>query len=113
VGRHIVQALLDRGHEVTLFHRGTGGDDPFPEAEHRHGDRNGDLAAAAAEVEAVLTELAADGDRDAFTAAVVAGLLAGRPLPTIAGHALRVASFVCSQAGATPLIPPELLRPAD
>jgi 2'-hydroxyisoflavone reductase len=47
VGRHIVQALLDRGHEVTLFHRGTGEDDPFPEAEHRHGDRNGDLAALA------------------------------------------------------------------
>jgi 2'-hydroxyisoflavone reductase len=44
VGRHIVQALVDRGHEVTLFHRGSGADDPFPEAEHRHGDRNGDLA---------------------------------------------------------------------
>lgn len=46
VGRHIVQALLDAGHTVTLFHRGSGGD-PFPEAEHRHGDRNGDLAGLA------------------------------------------------------------------
>ncbi len=44
VGRHIVQALLDAGHEVTLFHRGSGEEDPFPQAEHRHGDRNGDLA---------------------------------------------------------------------
>jgi 2'-hydroxyisoflavone reductase len=44
VGRHIVQALLDAGHEVTLFHRGGGPDDPFPEAEHRHGDRNDDLS---------------------------------------------------------------------
>lgn len=44
VGRHIVQALLDGGHEVTLFHRGSGTEDPFPQAEHRHGDRNGDLA---------------------------------------------------------------------
>ena len=44
VGRHIVQALLDAGHEVTLFHRGTGEEDPFPQAEHRHGDRDGDLA---------------------------------------------------------------------
>jgi len=44
VGRHIVQALLDAGHEVTLFHRGSGDDDPFPQAEHRHGDRDGDLA---------------------------------------------------------------------
>jgi 2'-hydroxyisoflavone reductase len=44
VGRHIVQALLDAGHEVTLFHRGAGDEDPFPQAEHRHGDRDGDLA---------------------------------------------------------------------
>jgi 2'-hydroxyisoflavone reductase len=44
VGRHIVQAQLDAGHEVTLFHRGTGTDDPFPAAEHRHGNRDGDLA---------------------------------------------------------------------
>jgi 2'-hydroxyisoflavone reductase len=43
VGRHIVQALLDGGHEVRLFHRGSGPDDPFPEAEHRHGDRDGNL----------------------------------------------------------------------
>jgi 2'-hydroxyisoflavone reductase len=43
VGRHIVQALLDAGHEVTLFHRGGRREDPFPEAEHRHGDRDGDL----------------------------------------------------------------------
>jgi 2'-hydroxyisoflavone reductase len=44
VGRHIVQALLDAGHQVTLFHRGSGEEDPFPQAEHRHGDREGDLA---------------------------------------------------------------------
>jgi 2'-hydroxyisoflavone reductase len=44
VGRHIVQALLDGGHDVTVFHRGGGAEDPFPKAEHRHGDRDGDLA---------------------------------------------------------------------
>jgi 2'-hydroxyisoflavone reductase len=44
VGRHIVQALLDAGHEVTLLHRGSGDEDPFDQAEHRHGDRDGDLA---------------------------------------------------------------------
>jgi 2'-hydroxyisoflavone reductase len=44
VGRHIVQALLDAGHDVTLFHRGGGTEDPFPQAEHRHGDRDGDLS---------------------------------------------------------------------
>jgi 2'-hydroxyisoflavone reductase len=47
VGRHIVKSLLDAGHQVTLFHRGSGDEDPFPQAEHRHGDRDGDLAALA------------------------------------------------------------------
>ncbi len=46
VGRHVVAAALEAGHEVTLFHRG-GADDPFPAAEHRHGDRNADLSALA------------------------------------------------------------------
>jgi nucleoside-diphosphate-sugar epimerase len=40
VGRHIVEALLARGHEVTLFHRGVTGGDLFPEVEHVHGDRD-------------------------------------------------------------------------
>ena len=46
VGRHFVASSLERGHEVTLFHRGTS-PDVFPEAEHRHGDRDGDLGALA------------------------------------------------------------------
>lgn len=45
VGRHLVDRLLTRGHEVTLFHRGVGEVDPFPTAEHRHGDRDEDLSA--------------------------------------------------------------------
>jgi 2'-hydroxyisoflavone reductase len=45
VGRHIVEAALERGHDVTLFHRGVTGDDLFPEATHVHGDRNEDLDA--------------------------------------------------------------------
>ena len=43
VGRHMVASALARGHEVTLLHRGTGDVDPFPEAEHLHADRDGDL----------------------------------------------------------------------
>lgn len=43
VGRHIVRHALQRGHDVTLFHRGLTGDDLFPEATHVHGDRNEDL----------------------------------------------------------------------
>ena len=42
VGRHIVRALIDRGHEVTLLHRGA--TELFPSAEHVLGDRDGDLA---------------------------------------------------------------------
>jgi 2'-hydroxyisoflavone reductase len=43
LGRHIVEALLARGHEVTLFHRGKRGGDLFPDAERVLGDRATDL----------------------------------------------------------------------
>ena len=43
VGKHIVTAALDAGHEVTIFTRGRSGADLFPEAERRIGDRNVDL----------------------------------------------------------------------
>ena len=45
VGRHIVSALLDAGHSVTLFTRGRTNPDLFPDAEHLRGDRDGDLSA--------------------------------------------------------------------
>jgi 2'-hydroxyisoflavone reductase len=48
LGRHLVALALQRGHTVTLLHRGTSARDLFPEAEHRLADRNGDLAAALA-----------------------------------------------------------------
>jgi len=43
LGRHVVEALLARGHEVTLFHRGKRGRELFPEAERVLGDRATDL----------------------------------------------------------------------
>jgi 2'-hydroxyisoflavone reductase len=46
VGRHITQAALDAGHEVTLFHRGRSGAGLFPQATHLTGDRDGELGAA-------------------------------------------------------------------
>ncbi|MFM8802607.1 MAG: carbohydrate kinase family protein [Planctomycetia bacterium] len=48
------------------------------------------------------------GAGDAFTAAVVMGLLGGRPLEAIHDHAARLAAFVCGHRGATPRIPAEL-----
>jgi 2'-hydroxyisoflavone reductase len=47
IGRHVVEAALAAGHEVTIFHRGKTGADLFPDVEHRIGDRNSDLSALA------------------------------------------------------------------
>ena len=43
-GRAFTGLALEAGHEVTVFHRGRG-DDPWPEAEHIHADREGGLDA--------------------------------------------------------------------
>ncbi len=48
VGRHITQAALDAGHDVTLFNRGHTGPALFPQAQHLTGDRNADLSVLAA-----------------------------------------------------------------
>ncbi len=45
VGRHLVEAALARGHEVTLFNRGQSNADLFPEVEKLVGDRAADLSA--------------------------------------------------------------------
>jgi 2'-hydroxyisoflavone reductase len=47
IGRHVVEAAVTAGHDVTIFHRGRTGLDLFPEAEHRLGDRDSDLSALA------------------------------------------------------------------
>lgn len=47
VGRHLVDAALARGDTVTLFNRGQSSSGRVPGAEHRVGDRQGDLAALA------------------------------------------------------------------
>jgi len=50
------------------------------------------------------------GAGDAFTATLVMGFLQGLPLKTINRHANAVASFVCSQQGATPVLPRSVLN---
>jgi 2'-hydroxyisoflavone reductase len=43
LGRHVVEAALAGGHEVTLFNRGQTNPELFAETEQLHGDRDGDL----------------------------------------------------------------------
>jgi fructokinase len=50
------------------------------------------------------------GAGDAFTAALAVGMLRSDPLHLINDNANRLASYVCTQSGATPPIPPDLLR---
>ena len=52
VGRHIVNTALERGHEVTLFHRGTR--DPFGACHNILGDREHDLERLRGEWDAVV-----------------------------------------------------------
>lgn len=49
------------------------------------------------------------GAGDAFSAALVMGLLHGEPLAQIHSRASKIAAFVCTQRGAVPL-PPDFLR---
>jgi nucleoside-diphosphate-sugar epimerase len=44
LGRHVVDAALARGHDVTLFNRGQTRPELFPDVDKLHGDRDGDLA---------------------------------------------------------------------
>jgi fructokinase len=48
------------------------------------------------------------GAGDSFTAALVMGLLAEMDLDAVHAAAAEVAGYVCTQAGATPALPPEL-----
>src|SRR5438128_6265713 len=43
LGRHIVEAALARGHELTLFNRGQHNPELFPDVEKLRGDRDGGL----------------------------------------------------------------------
>jgi 2'-hydroxyisoflavone reductase len=45
LGRHMVEAALERGHEVTLFNRGKRNPGLFTDLEQLRGDRDGDLSA--------------------------------------------------------------------
>jgi len=44
LGRHLIDASIERGHEVTLFNRGRHNADLYPDIEKLRGDRSGDLS---------------------------------------------------------------------
>lgn len=48
LGRHVVEIALERGHDVTIFHRGQTNPGLYPDAEELFGDRDGGLAPLAA-----------------------------------------------------------------
>jgi 2'-hydroxyisoflavone reductase len=45
LGRHLVEAALERGHTMTLFNRGQHNPEIFPEVEKLRGNRDGELGA--------------------------------------------------------------------
>jgi 2'-hydroxyisoflavone reductase len=45
LGRHVVDAALQQGHDVTMFNRGQTRPELFPDVEKLRGDRDGDLGA--------------------------------------------------------------------
>jgi 2'-hydroxyisoflavone reductase len=45
LGRHLVEAALARGHEITMFNRGQRHPELFPEVERLRGDRMGEMEA--------------------------------------------------------------------
>lgn len=71
-------------------------------------DETGSAFAPAAPVERIADTV---GAGDSFAAVCVVGLLSGRPIAEIVDAASRRASFVCSQEGGTPSIPPEAADP--
>ena len=58
-----------------------------------------------------ITCVDAVGAGDAFSAALVTGLLSHLPLETIAEQANRVGAYVASQSGAMPSLPKEIITP--
>ena len=77
VGRFIVDAALGRGHEVTLLHRG-GTDEPFPDAEHVHADRDTGLDVLAGRTFDATIDVSAYFPRQVDQVADVLGEGAGR-----------------------------------
>ncbi len=77
VGRHVVEVALARGHDVVLLHRG-GKEEPFPDAEHLHADRDTGLDVLAGRVFDATIDVSAYFPRQVQQVADVLGDAAGR-----------------------------------
>lgn len=73
----MVEVALARGHDVTLLHRG-GKDEPFPDAEHLHADRDSGLDVLAGRTFDVTVDVSAYFPRQVDQVADVLGRAAGR-----------------------------------
>src|SRR5580704_8625189 len=100
VGRHITQAALDAGHDVTLFHRGRTGAELFPQATHLTGDRNTDLSALGAGEWDATIDVSAYLPRQVRSLAAQLG--AGQGQPGRGGHHVYISSV---SAYRTPVSP--------
>jgi 2'-hydroxyisoflavone reductase len=72
-GRAFTGLALDGGHDVTLFHRGGGDEDPWPGARHIHGDRDGGLELLGAGSFDAVVDFCAYNPRQVREAAVATG----------------------------------------
>lgn len=80
IGKHVVEAALAAGHDITIFHRGRTGRDLFPDVEHRLGDRDGDLSALATGEWDATVDTCAYVPRQVHELADVLGALGGHHL---------------------------------
>jgi 2'-hydroxyisoflavone reductase len=71
LGRHLAEAAIARGHDLTLLHRGLSAPDLFPQAEHLIADRNGALDVLASGTWDVAIDTNAYVPRHVRTAAAV------------------------------------------
>jgi 2'-hydroxyisoflavone reductase len=78
VGRHITEAAIAAGHDVTVFHRGRSGADLFARITHLTGDRDADLSALSFGHWDVTIDVCAYVPRQVRTLAEVLGGRGGR-----------------------------------
>lgn len=94
VGRHIAQAALDAGHDLTLFHRGKTGTELFSQATHLWGDRDEDLSALAGGSWDATIDVCAYFPRQVRALAAALGTRGGRYV------------FISSVSAYSPSVPP-------